>query len=383
MNDIKTVKERLYSLDLLKVLCMFMIVLGHGFLYGGTAAGIHPEGLQGPLASLVATLGVGSVNIFILISGFFLSSQDFRLSRIIKLWLQVEFYSLLIMVLNMTVMGNDVSMKDMLIMIFPVSYNHFWFISAYFGLSLLSPLLNWCIVAMNKRQHFTAVFILVFCFSLWSEIIPRSDPFGAGWGYCLTWFIVLYMTASYLRRYINREMIRTRKAFLYYLLLVVLIFFGNMLMNSLSHRFTFLQDYDMGSYFSRYNCILVYAASVALFLAFLGMNIQSSFGKKVIGFVSKLTLGVYLIHGGPYTSHPVWKIFFSFLDIKGDNLYVSKVILASVLIFISCIALDWIRSLVFSLFESRKGFNSFLDSVENGIRGVIDKACDRFFPDKD
>ncbi len=374
--------NRLYGPDLLKIICMFMIVMGHGFLYSVNGAHLQPGLSQSLISQLMTTFGGVAVNVFILISGYFLAEQRFRLSRLVKLYLEVEFYSLIILLMNKTVMASSLSFKDVLTMIFPISFNHFWFISAYFGLSLISPVLNIGIRAMNKKQHFSAALLLCVCFSLWSDLIPKSDPFGAGYGYCLTWFVVLYFVAAFIRRYVDRDTLKTGRSLLLYALFALLVFLGNRLMSLIANRFTSLKEYDIESFFSRYNCSLVLIASVMLFCAFLSMDIKGKGSSKAISYVSKLTLGVYLIHGGPFTSYPLWGLVFSLLDIEGDSLYIARVLLAALLLFAACLCVDCIRSLIFGLFENRKGFNSFLDSVENSIRRTIDKACDRFFPDK-
>ena len=79
------VKERNYALDLLRILSMLMIVFLHSNSHGGMF--YSPEtGLDGYVIGswVVEVLCIVSVNVFVLISGYFLCEQSFRLSRVVR-----------------------------------------------------------------------------------------------------------------------------------------------------------------------------------------------------------------------------------------------------------------------------------------------------------
>lgn len=374
MNGTNRDSQRIFSLDLLRLVCMLMIVCGHAFGYG--AAHVLPSGLSasGVLSSAVATFFGISVNCFVLISGYFSSQQRFRLSRLLRLGTEILFYSWAILLFHILRSGALPPMKDLLTMVFPISFNHFWFVSAYFGLSLLSPVLNWALGAMTQKQHAATLCILLLTFSLWSDVIPRANPFGAGSGYCLTWFVVLYVIAAYLRRYVPRQKLRSGKLLALYAVMCLCVFALNTLMALLSGPLPFLATYEMDSFFSRYNCLLIVVASVSFFGAFLAMDLPE---RRSIAAASRLTLGVYLLHGGPYTSTAIWAQVFALFGIGGDLLYVPVVILASAALFLVCLGLEWLRSCCFRLWEGSAWYARTMQRLDSAVERWGERICEK------
>lgn len=85
---------RNYALDLLRILSMFMIVMLHSGSHGRTlliSEGLTPYSIW---FHFVEALTICSVDVFVLISGYFLCTQQFKPSRIIKLYFAVVFYSI-------------------------------------------------------------------------------------------------------------------------------------------------------------------------------------------------------------------------------------------------------------------------------------------------
>lgn len=366
--------KRVFSLDLLRLVCMLMIVCGHAFGYG--AAHVLPQGLSaaGLLSGAVATFFGISVNCFVLISGYFSCQQRFRLSRLLRLGTEILFYSWGILLLRTALTGTLPPMKDLLTMVFPISFNHFWFVSAYFGLSLLSPVLNWALNAMTQKQHAATLVILLAAFSLWSDVIPRANPFGAGSGYCLTWFVVLYIIAAYLRKYVSRQRLHSAKLLGIYTLMCLCVFALNTLMSLLSGPLPFLTTYEMDTFFSRYNCLLIVLASVSFFGAFLAMDIPE---QRFLSGAARLTLGVYLLHGGPYTSTAIWEKVFALCGIESNFLYVPLVLLASAGLFLVCLALEWLRSRLFLLWEDSAWYGRCMQRLDGGVERLGDRICEK------
>lgn len=360
---------RYTSLDLLRVVCMFMIVLGHGI---GPQEFIVPGEIRVTrlILAIIGTFSGVAVNCFILISGFFLINQEFRLSRLIRLAVEVLFYSWLILLVNIVFHGKSLGIKELLALVFPISFEHFWFISAYFGLSLISPVLNMALNSINRKQHFSAIVVFIICFSLWSDLLPKSNPFGAGSGYCLTWFVVLYAIAAYIRKYADMNQIKKKvfKNFCLYALMMITVFLLNSIMTVISFKFPVLITYDMNTFFSRYNCCLVLVASLAFFSAFLGMKIERM--GKVLRGLSKLTLGVYLIHGGPFTSQYIWSFLSDKFNVQFDSFYPLRIIYICTVLFGVCLAIDFVRSLIFRLWENSTWFTNLMRKIDQAVYKV-------------
>lgn len=88
-------KERDSSFELLRIFSMLLIVMHHYSVHGGFDFMI-PFNLNLYFVQCLDMGGKLGVNLFVLISGYFLCRSEFRLKRIIKLELEVIFYSLII-----------------------------------------------------------------------------------------------------------------------------------------------------------------------------------------------------------------------------------------------------------------------------------------------
>lgn len=369
--------ERFHSLDLLRLVCMLMIVCGHGFGYG--AAHVLPDGISATslVSGALSTFFGVAVNCFILISGFFSCRQRFRPSRLLRLMGEVLFYSWAIAAFTVLRTGALPPLQDLLTMALPVSFGHFWFVSAYVGLSLLSPVLNWALNAMTQKQHAATLCVLLVGFSLWSDVIPRANPFGAGSGYCLTWFVVLYVVAAYLRRFMDAPRIRKGGALALYGGMMALVFTLNTAMALLSRRFPVLAQHEMDTFFSRYNCIFVLTASVALFCAFWAMKPMTPRVNRSVSAAARLTLGVYLIHGGAYTSSLIWQQVFALLGIDAAPLYPLLVMVGSVGLFFLLLGVDFLRSRLFLLWENRTWYARMMARLDEGVYRLGQRICEK------
>ena len=85
--------QRNVSLDILRILSMFMIVLLHTMGDSGVLDKASGEGVLTIFSvRYVFMLSEICVNSFVLLSGYFLVSSKFRVKKLLELWLEVFFY---------------------------------------------------------------------------------------------------------------------------------------------------------------------------------------------------------------------------------------------------------------------------------------------------
>ena len=89
-------KKREVKFELLRILCMYMIVIGHCLFHGRVTAKLGYGTVNYFLDYLVQAFSVVHVNTFVMIGGYFAIDKVFQASRLGKLWKQVAFYSILI-----------------------------------------------------------------------------------------------------------------------------------------------------------------------------------------------------------------------------------------------------------------------------------------------
>lgn len=364
-------KKRIVSIEVLRILAMAMVVTLH-FLSKGNylpEAG-EPLGAVGYLAWMLESLSIFAVNIYVLISAYFMTESKFRTGRLLSLWLQVEFYSLLIfgvLVLSGRVSLAELSTHDKLMFLLPISMEHYWFLSAYMVMFLLAPFLNAAVHHMNQKQHGILLCFLVFVFSGLKSLLPVQIELP-GEGYDALWFLVLYLIGAYLRLYDLSFFKKRSRAVIGYFLAAVAVFTEYMMLRRLyesSGRLERLVSVSM-----EYNHLFVLAGAVCLFLAFVPTepSLREGKGAKIICTLSPFTLGVYLLH-----EHLLLRLQWpGMLGVTGAASPAGLLLnwgIAMAVLFAAGMALDYVRTLLF-----RGGKHLLRNSRMTKRIGKIDEA---------
>ena len=291
---------RMVNMECLRCIAMMMVVvlhyLGKGNLLGNlgapnmSAVGIVSWGLE--------SLAIVAVNVYMLISGYFLCETSYKISRLVKLYIQVWSYSVGVGLLSVLLGWVDQATVDthfFLQLIFPVSMGHYWFITAYVFLYLVLPFLGIAIKKMTKRQFQVSLFLVLFFFCILKSILPVRLETDAK-GYDGFWYICVFMTAAYFRKYGIPVLNKKIKGFLLYICSAGLIFGGTMALH-----WIYITKGKMGlllEWFIEYNHVFVLLAAIGIFAAFLRMDEKTKNAKSVnwICKISGYTLGVYLLH---------------------------------------------------------------------------------------
>lgn len=94
--------------------------------------------------------------------------------------------------------------------LFPVIYSKYWFVTDYVGLMLISPILNFLIGKMGKRDYQIFLGITLGMTVLLAGTINESLN---DWKSNLLWFIILYMVAGYIKLYADLNIKNSKTAF--------------------------------------------------------------------------------------------------------------------------------------------------------------------------
>ena len=144
--------ERNVSLDVLRVLCMFLIVLGHAMFHGHVLQALTPNSVNDCMTSVLRAFLSVHVNCFVLLSGYFLCTQEFRPVRFFAIWGQAFFWSAALYLL-LCIGGAPFEGKTFLKACLPFTQKRYWFVTTYLLMYALAPLLNAAARAMSRRQH--------------------------------------------------------------------------------------------------------------------------------------------------------------------------------------------------------------------------------------
>lgn len=290
-------KERMANLELLRCVAMMMVVVLH-FLGKGN---LLPEltgsdmGSAGLAAWLLESFCIVAVNVYMFISGYFLCTSSFKLSRLLQLWLQIWAYSVvfgLLGALTGVLREATFDIHYLLTLLFPVSMGHYWFMTAYVFLYLLLPLAGIAVKKMTKQQMRLALALLLVFFCIGKSVLPVSFEQDAQ-GYDCLWYLCVFLTAAYVRRFGAAVLEKKWRGFLLYAGSCLLIFAGSFLLRLVYLR-TGRLDTRLGMCLE-YNHILPYLAAIGLFGAFARLRIQGKFA-AIVNRVAPYTLGVYLLH---------------------------------------------------------------------------------------
>lgn len=140
------------NFELLRIICMIMIVILHFNKYGLVLSNVTPGSLEFYIFNFLEYFCVVAVNVYILITGYFMINKERKLSKIINLELQLLFYTIFIYLALLLTNQVGFSIKDMIRVLVPFLTCAYWFMSSYILLYLLIPFINKLITNMNKKS---------------------------------------------------------------------------------------------------------------------------------------------------------------------------------------------------------------------------------------
>ena len=373
-------KSRETNLELLRILAMMMVISLHYLDKGNALAEIGDISVSNPaffnqiLAWVLEVLSYGAVNLYIMISGYFLINASAKMEKPFKLVIQVLFYSagIVLIFLCMGRLPEYASETFFKCLFFtPIASAHYWFASSYVFFYLLAPFVAVGIRRLDEKQHRGLMIIVLLLFSrLWRILLPQSAPIDDK-GYGLLWFLTLFVVASYIRRFVP---IVKKRRFLYLAVYLVSS------LATLASFFVIYAIYNATGRFEvfikvllEYNSPTIILASVSFFLFFRTIRIPEGFFSKAVLFVSPLTFGIYLIHEH-YLLRDLWTTFWKVNEAVKMPWFIAHFIGCVLAVFMIGAVIEGIRKFLFDLLYRSKALQWFL-----GKLGKLDVI----FPKKD
>ena len=301
MNNIKKLRDS--NIELLRIISMIMIVVHHYEMFAGFTNSGNVS-LNSYIEIALYSLGKLGVNIFVIISGYFLITSQFNTKKAVKLWMQIFFYSVSIMIILKMLKIVNVSTKETVKYFLPISYKKYWFASTYMYLYLIFPFLNKFAHSINKKTYKNVLILLSVMFSVNYSIIYKSNSFATGTGVFenLVWFVFLYLLAGYIRIYGIKFLENKRKNIIFTIILII-VFFTILF---ISH-FVYIKYHKLKNiinYYTRMNSIFLLLLAVTIFYIFKNMKIKNN---KIINLIAENSFAVYLIHEHELIKTPMWR----------------------------------------------------------------------------
>jgi len=280
-------QPRQSNFELLRILLMLMIVAYH--LRGGGGFEALPSApLSRGLLYLLTLGGKVGVDCFVLLSGYFMctSAAGWRPGRLLKLDLQIFFYSAGIFAALCIAGLSEFSADNAVKYFMPVSHNVYWFGTRYFFLMLLAPFLNRLIQGLDRANYRR---LLIVC----TVLISLPGFFRVGYAIPnMTLMLYLYLLAGYLR--LHPEPLFERKWLAlgvsvgsYLLMWGYTLVYGRLLPKLPLLRFMPKQIFSPG------NSVPALLCALGLFLFFKNLKVK---GNRAVNLIASGAFGVYLLH---------------------------------------------------------------------------------------
>lgn len=267
-------KERSSNFELLRLVCMLMVVGCHAIGYVNAS---DLTGIQGILKLTVSQFLLVCVNVFVMISGWFGIKANWKGAA--KLLFQVLFCATLCYMVFLA-LGLPVSFRENLApyLLFGSGY---WFVVSYLILYALSPVLNTFAQNASKRDYefaLAAFFLVEFIMGYLLDV-GHFD-----YGFSPLFFIGLYLLSRYVRLYPSKcfSLAKHYDILIYTtatVLSIVGFYFGYKL-------------FGMGFHLNHYDSPFAVVASLFFLLFFSKLNISS----KTINQLAASAFAIYLFH---------------------------------------------------------------------------------------
>lgn len=345
---------RMANMELLRMIAMLLVVVLHFLDKGGNLPPLSEDSLEvsGYVAWIVETLSIVAVNVYMLISGYFLIESSFKVKRLLGLLLQIWFYSIGIGLLGAAfgyLPEGGFGIHYLLTIILPVSMNHYWFMSAYVFMYLFVPLLSAGIKQLTKKQLQLVMGMLILVFCIIKSVVPARLE-ADNLGYDCIWYICVFVVAAYIRLYGFSFFKNKRRSLFVYLGSGAVIFGVTFILRSI-----YLKTGSLGTILTicyHYNHILVLLASVGFFYLFYHIQIKKYGIRRIVGKIAPYTLGVYLLHEHVAIRYEWQKWMYHILGKPNHTVSLLVITLVSVLlIFTAGILIDMLRAIIFKLFH--------------------------------
>ncbi len=340
---VKTSTTRSSNIELLRIIAMLLIV-AHHYVVNSTVMGLfdgaHPTA-NSLFCSVWGMWGKTAINVFVLISGYFMCIGTLTLRRYLKISLQVGFYAWVMWII-LCCCGYEtwcsVATLKRLTLYGTFANPNGGFVSAFLWMYLTIPVMNLLLKHISKSQLYLFLLVLITMFSVVGT-------------FCMTnvyhhvfWYMTLYLLGSAIRQHPFQWMERNKICLPLLLLSLIGALASVFVINGAAYWLNHPSWMKLSYHFvADSHKILALAVSLFAFLTF--KNWQLGYSKFING-VASTCFGVLLIHAA-FNGMRRW-LWQDFVDVPRAHTFpfwtlVGYSIVVAVGVFVTCSALDWLR----------------------------------------
>lgn len=344
LTNSETSKQRNSSIELLRIIAMFMILEHHFIVHNGFDANSLPIGISRFFFQLtMESVGKIGVIIFFAITSWFLIDKTQTIKQSFKrVWLmerEVLFWSILLAIFYMVFFPDCISTLMFIKSFAPLNFNVWWYATAYAIFLLFLPFIQKLLAVIGRNMHLALclLFFMIYC-------IPGFVPGANTPGNVIGMMMVYTFLAAYKWYFKPLSM----KAIIAIFITCFIIIIGYAMVSACLK----ILDINVGLFITGDWKLPMILIGTGIFILF--SRIQFSNG--IINSMAKSTFAVYLITDYRPSEQLLWARLFpldSFLR-HGVPFALFAIFGVLILIFVVSILSDYIRRGIFALTIDKK-----------------------------
>ncbi|HIW89857.1 MAG TPA: acyltransferase [Candidatus Ligilactobacillus excrementipullorum] len=352
------VKPRMSNFELLRIIAMLFIVLHHSIVHGVLGEFFPRDALQlytihpavYSTARLLAFGGKVGVGLFVLITGYFSIHSKMKWSKIIKIWVPTFCYTVIFFLIFKYRDTTPITAKDLISLLFPVTFKWYWFMTSFILLLLISPILNkiWQQCTRNQKKYIIGLLFLIYVLlPFFNHTLDNS---------LLLLFIMYYLVGGYLYETPSTSILNKKWLYLSGIFLSLVGYFGLTIRKILLGYANQSADIiNSSSKYSGDNSIFVVLFAISFFMLFKHIQLKPN---RLINLVASSTFGIYLIHDNRFVRKFIWFDLFHMEKLAVSSLgkFILMDFLIVLLVFVVCSVIEIIRNYIFN----KCGFSTWL-----------------------
>lgn len=348
-------RDRESNIELLRILAMLGVIILHynNPSIGGGLSFVKYGSLNYWFLNVVESIFICAVNLFMIISAYFMASSNKRdLWKPIQLLAQVIIFSVSKYALISMIKCN-LSIRGLIGALIPANY----FVILYIVVFIISPYINLIFEQLDLRKRKLFICTLILLFSVYPTIVDvfievtkhsfnglsSIGMYGSQYGYSIVNFTLCYCVGAYIR-FESEDISKVNTSKLLGGLLACVIIMT--VWSALNDRIGYFTEKTAWEYCNP----LVIMSAVCAFLLFQRIKIKNS---KLINSLAKGSFTVYLLHER-FIKHIGVEKFVNY----NVFLLISHMVISSVLIYLGC----WVVYLLYAKFEK-------------AVFGIIKRNC--------
>lgn len=352
-------KKRDSNIELLRIICMLLIITHHCVLHGGA---VNMEFCANKWFSVFLLPG-GKIcfDTFLAISMWFLVDQSFKAERFAKIWLETLFYSVLFAYVAY-LFGVGFSKKDIISIFFPITGNVHGFAAAYLILYALIPFLSIVAAKINKQQLQFLLVVLTLSNILALVMGNFTGHFQKIYSNIGFW-IFCYFLSLYLKKY--SPGILKKKYLLVILFSICWMFIVGLYVLKYLNVGMPIVTYliSISTSHTSIPCII---GGYSLFFIFKDIKLPYM---PVINTFAKTTFGILMIHDHNFFRAPLWNEIIKTSEWYYSKFFVFRVGVAVFFIFFVAAGIDLIRIYLLerNIFRIRR-LQELFKRIDDGLK---------------